>query len=132
MTATLPDHLRTRLFDMLTGAGRDWTPGQIAAHIDPRTVQTPALDLIDAELQRLLATPSGRLIISMPPQEGKSTRVARDLPIKALIDNRHRDAVTLEVLDSAPVGEHEDVRVESRYQPAPRTEAWNGQKGVVA
>ena len=68
MTATLPDHLRTRLFDMLTGAGRDWTPGQIAAHIDPRTVQTPALDLIDAELQRLLATPSGRLIISMPPQ----------------------------------------------------------------
>ena len=30
------------------------------------------------------------------------------------------------------MGEHEDVRVESRYQPAPRTEAWNGQKGVVA
>ena len=93
MTATLPDHLRTRLFDMLTGAGRDWTPGQIAAHIDPRTVQTPALDLIDAELQRLLATPSGRLIISMPPQEGKSTRVARDLPIKALIDNPDRRIV---------------------------------------
>ena len=63
------------------------TPGALAQHIDPRTVQTPALDLIDAELVRLLDTPDGRLIISMPPQEGKSVRVGRDFPIWALMQN---------------------------------------------
>lgn len=55
-------------------------PGDLARHLDPRTVQTPALDLIDAALVDLLDTPDGRLIISMPPQEGKSTRVAKDFP----------------------------------------------------
>ena len=63
------------------------TPGELAQHIDPRTVQTPALDLIDAELVRLLDTPDSRLIISMPPQEGKSVRVGRDFPIWALMQN---------------------------------------------
>lgn len=63
------------------------TPGALARAIDPRTVQTPALDLIDAELVKLLNTPDSRLIISMPPQEGKSTRVARDFPIWALTQN---------------------------------------------
>lgn len=52
--------------------------------LDPRTVQTPALDLIDSELARLRDTPDGRLIISIGPQEGKSTRTARDFVVDAL------------------------------------------------
>lgn len=60
---------------------RRWnTPGQLATELDPRTVQTPALDLIDAELVRLTDTADGRLIISMPPQEGKSVRVGKVFP----------------------------------------------------
>ena len=70
------------------------TPGALAQHIDPRTVQTPALDLIDAELTRLLDTPDGRLIISMPPQEGKSVRVGRDFPIWALMQNPYLRIIT--------------------------------------
>ena len=55
---------------------RRWaTPGELAKALDPKTVQTPALDLIDVELVRLLDTPDGRLIISMPPQEGKPVAV---------------------------------------------------------
>ena len=46
-------------------------------------------------------------------------------------ENRHREAVTLQLLDAAPVAEHEDVRVESRYQPEPQTKAWNEQPGSV-
>ncbi|HMN21989.1 MAG TPA: DUF4139 domain-containing protein [Ottowia sp.] len=49
-----------------------------------------------------------------------------------LVENRHAGAITLQVLDAAPVPEHEDVRVESRYEPAPQTETWNGQQGNVA
>lgn len=58
---------------------RRWaTPGDLARHMNPKTVQTPALDLIDAELVKVAETPNSRLIITMPPQEGKSTRVAKD------------------------------------------------------
>lgn len=63
------------------------TPGDLAQQIDPRVVQTPALDLIDEELVRLLNTPDGRLILSMPPQEGKSSRVGEIFPVWALKRN---------------------------------------------
>jgi predicted phage terminase large subunit-like protein len=65
----------------LTFGRAKWTtPGQMAADLDPKTVQTPALELIDQELVRLADTPDGRLIIVMPPQEGKSQRVTRRFP----------------------------------------------------
>ena len=47
------------------------------------------------------------------------------------VDNRHREAITLQVLDAAPVAEHDDVRVDSRYQPEPQSKAWNNQPGSV-
>jgi predicted phage terminase large subunit-like protein len=73
---TSPWEFAARMFD--PPERKYATPGQLARALDPRTVQTPALDLIDAALVELFNTPDGRLIISMPPQEGKSTRVAKD------------------------------------------------------
>lgn len=74
---------------------RRWaTPGDLARDLDPRTVQTPALDLIDAELVRVANTPDSRLIISMPPQEGKSTRAAGDFPAWLLTQNPDLRIVT--------------------------------------
>jgi hypothetical protein len=52
----------------------------MAVALDPRTVQTPALELIDQALVDLMDTPDGRLIVIMPPQEGKSQRVTRRFP----------------------------------------------------
>lgn len=76
-----------RLFED-TQPARTWgTPGSMAVALDPRTVQTPALRLIDDELVRLLDTPDARLIISMPPQEGKSQRTSRRFPLWALTQN---------------------------------------------
>lgn len=63
------------------------TPGQLAAAVDPATVQTPALDLIDEALVWAYSTPGARLIISIAPQEGKSTRVSRAGCLWALIRN---------------------------------------------
>lgn len=53
------------------------TPGDLAQQIDPRIVQTPALDLMDAALVEAFNTPDGRLIWAMPPQEGKSDRTMK-------------------------------------------------------
>lgn len=84
------------LLEMQTGKSRRRfeSPGALASHIDPRTVATPALDLIDRELVRLMDTPDGRLIISMPPQEGKSLRCSRDFPIWALTQNPDMRIIT--------------------------------------
>lgn len=56
------------------------TPGELAKALDPGTIQTPALEVIDQHLVRVAQTPGARLIISMPPQEGKSQRVSRRFP----------------------------------------------------
>ena len=93
MTHTLPEHLRSAMLDLLDQEQRqaDWaTPGDLAQHLDPRIRQTPALELIDATILECLNTPDGRLIISMPPQEGKSQRAAIATPVWQL----HRDPDT--------------------------------------
>ena len=47
MTPSMWD-LAARHFEPQTQTGPTWaTPGDLAKHINPRTVQTPALELID-------------------------------------------------------------------------------------
>ena len=66
---------------------RRWaTPLDLAAELNPRTVRTPALERIAQAVADTIATPDGRLIVTMPPQEGKSTLVAQDTPAWALHD----------------------------------------------
>lgn len=83
----LPARLVAGIKSQLAATKNPPTPGQIGRLIDPRTIQTPALDLIDQELEQLLKTPDGRLIISLAPQEGKSSRVSRDFVIHTLTRN---------------------------------------------
>lgn len=60
----------------------DWeTPGHLARAIEPTTVQTKALGLIDEYLVKVEAGEIDRLIINLPPQEGKSTRVTTIGPL---------------------------------------------------
>lgn len=56
------------------------TPGGLALALDPRTNQTPALDLIDRALVDVAEGRCNRLMISMAPQEGKSERTSRRFP----------------------------------------------------
>ena len=65
---------------LLQGKNRKWaTPGDMAQHLDPDTIQTPALQLIDQTLIDTTNTTDGRAIITLPPQEGKA--LAPDTPI---------------------------------------------------
>ena len=71
--------------------GERWaTPGELAKAIDPTTVQTPALDLIDEALVWAYTTPGARLIISIAPQEGKTVRCSRVGSLWALIRDPER------------------------------------------
>lgn len=63
------------------------TPGELAKAIDPATVQTPALDLIDDAIAWAYSTRGARLAVSIAPQEGKSSRLTRVGSLWALIRN---------------------------------------------
>lgn len=76
--------------DTWTGAARSqWaSPGQLAMDLDPKTTrQTPALDAIDKALVDVYEGRNDRLVISMPPQEGKSQRASRRFPAWCLYRN---------------------------------------------
>lgn len=106
MTAVLPDRPVSELTDAELEAearrlialqdrrgaadpGERWpTPGALAVSLDKRTRETPALRAIDRAVINCLNTPDGRLIISMPPQEGKSQRVVRRGVLFALLRNK--------------------------------------------
>lgn len=52
------------------------TAGEMARDLDPHRVQTPALDLVDSAIADVDAGLVERVILSMPPQEGKSEAVS--------------------------------------------------------
>jgi predicted phage terminase large subunit-like protein len=63
------------------------SPGELAVELDPATVQTPALDLIDAALVDVADGRCSRLMVAMAPQEGKSSRTSRRFPTWMLARN---------------------------------------------
>ncbi|MCM6774997.1 hypothetical protein NDR87_26490 [Nocardia sp. CDC159] len=59
--------------------------GALAQHLDPHVRQTPALQLIDENLEWAFSTPAARLMVSMPSQTGKSQRVAIAGTLRAML-----------------------------------------------
>ena len=86
-----------RTVDAFAAAAAQWvgvggrddypTPGDLACVLNPKTVQTPALRVIDDVLVDAFAAPDARVIISIGPQEGKTERVTKTGALWAL----HRD-----------------------------------------
>jgi hypothetical protein len=48
------------------------------------------------------------------------------------VENRHKTAITLQVLHAAPVSRNEKIEIESRYQPQLTDLIWNSNPGTVA
>lgn len=81
-----PGALRAVLADVRRriNVERHPTPGSLATTLRPALRQTPALELIDRHIRDTIDT-GGRLIVTVPPQEGKSSRVAIWTPVWALV-----------------------------------------------
>jgi len=68
------------------------TPLDLASRFDQTTVRTPALELLADRLREVARTRDGRLVVSVPPQEGK-TSIARWLCTWLLADDPDRRIV---------------------------------------
>jgi predicted phage terminase large subunit-like protein len=78
----------TAAANLLERPAHRWTtPGDLAQALDPRTIQTSALELIDEALVDIAEGRCKRLMISLGPQEGKSQRTSRRFPLWMLHRN---------------------------------------------
>lgn len=59
-------------------------PAQLGALLDPTYKVTPAVKLISESVERVLHEPGRNLLVTMPPQEGKSYLCAVLTPLRAL------------------------------------------------
>lgn len=59
-------------------------------------------------------------------------RRERSIASSWTIASRHRQALALQVIESAPVSTDAQVNVDSRYAPQPDQLAWQGHPGIVA
>ena len=78
----------------------------------------------------------GDKVVKMPKRGAGSagfigSRREQSIARSYTVENRHKDAIELQVLDAAPISEHEDVRVQSSYQPNPTSTEWRQQPGTV-
>lgn len=48
-----------------------------------------------------------------------------------VVENRHAAAVTLQLVEAAPVSQHEDIKVQTQFTPAPTTQSWRKRPGLV-
>lgn len=49
-----------------------------------------------------------------------------------VVENHHTSGtLTLQLVEAAPVAQHEDIKVQSQFSPAPTTQAWRKQPGLV-
>jgi uncharacterized protein (TIGR02231 family) len=48
-----------------------------------------------------------------------------------VVENKHAAPVTLQFVEAAPVSQHEDIKVQAQFSPAPTTQAWRKQPGLV-
>lgn len=68
------------------------TPLDLACRFDPTYVRTPALELLAVRLRDAVRERDGRLVVSLPPQQGKSS-LTRWAIVWALVDDPDRRIV---------------------------------------
>ena len=103
LASTLPEAEQQKVLRrvQLEKSRRDFpTPAVLARYFEPRTIQTPALDVLDQALMDAESGLTPWIIFTMPPQEGKSVRVSRMFASWALLRNPHRRIANVSYADS--------------------------------
>ncbi|WP_157239521.1 hypothetical protein [Catenuloplanes japonicus] len=104
---------------------RRWaSPLDMAQALDPTIVRTPALELINASLVDVAEGREDRLIISMPPQEAKSSTVSYRFPTWLMADV-DQDLRTIIISYSDEIARRWGADIKRDF------ETFNGDEGTV-
>ena len=119
-----PWEVAARLFEAPESRRRWQSPLAMAEALDPATVRTEALDLIDRTLVDVADGREDRLIVSMPPQEAKSTTISRWFP-EWLLSNVDPDLRIISISYSDEVARRWGADVKRDF------ESYNGDEGSI-
>ncbi|MFZ6732665.1 DUF4139 domain-containing protein [Undibacterium sp. Ji42W] len=61
-----------------------------------------------------------------------NSRIEKKYTNSYVIENNHKTAVTLQVLEASPIARHEDIKVETKFTPDATQSSWNKQPGIIA
>lgn len=76
-------------------------PLDLGCELNPSIRRTPALELLSAELERLITTPGARLVVSFAPQEGKTSALRMALLRKLQLHPERRNVIASYSVDLA-------------------------------
>ncbi|MCY4745052.1 DUF4139 domain-containing protein [Pelomonas sp. UHG3] len=124
--------------DLARPAG-SWPRGPVQLLRDGALVGNSTLNVAGSE--ECLELPFGRddgLRVQVEPEQ-KNAGNTGFIGVRAehryargyVIENRHANAVTLQLVEAAPVSQHEDIKVQAQFTPTPTTQAWKKQPGLV-
>ena len=118
-----------------------WPAGPVALFRDDALVGTGRLDFGNAQAlaKGLSFGRDDQVVVRRLPQESNTgsagwvnSNTERTVVRNYAIENRHTQAISLQVLDAAPVSRNEQIKVQSQFEPKPSTTRWNNQNGMVA
>ncbi|MEG0150538.1 MAG: DUF4139 domain-containing protein [Comamonas sp.] len=118
-----------------------WPAGSVALFRDEAFVGNGRLDFGNAQAlaQGLSFGRDDKVIVRRLPQEANTgsggflaSKSERSVVRNYAVENRHDQAIALQLLDAAPVSRNDKISVQSQYTPPPANTRWNGQNGLIA
>ena len=115
-----------------------WPTGPLQLYRDGAFVGTDTLRTPDSGPLTLSLGRDELVRVQVDPQKNMQatagfvgTRAVRTQSRSYSIENRHRSAVQLQVLEATPVAVDENVTIKATLDPQPTTTAWRDQPGVA-
>lgn len=116
-----------------------WPAGSLQLFRDGSFVGQSRLNVGSQEQLELFFGRDELLRVSMEPEQRKAadtgfigSRIERKQSRAYSVENLHKRAITVQLLESAPVARHEDIKVQAQFNPTPNEVNWRKQPGVAA
>lgn len=118
-----------------------WPAGAVTLFRDDALVGSGRLDFGNAQAlaQGLSFGRDDQVVVRRMPAQSNTgsggwtnSKTERTVVRSYSVENRHDQAIALQVLDAAPTSRNEQIKVQSQYSPQPGTTRWNAQNGMIA
>lgn len=116
-----------------------WPTGSLQLFRDGSFVGQGRLNVGNQEQLDLYFGRDEQLRVSMEPEQRNAadtgfigSRIERTLSRAYSLENLHKRPIAVQLLESAPVARHEDIKVQAQFNPRPSEESWRKQPGVAA
>jgi len=114
-----------------------WPRGPLQLYRDGAFVGQSTLNFGDQAQSEFFFGPDELLRVRVLPEQQDNasagfvgSRKERRLQRRYELENGHSQAVTVELLEASPVSQHEDIRVQARFNPEPSQRNWQEQSGI--